>query len=852
MTITNLSGAVDYCVATNKAAITDSTLKITNPSGFGVYVTKISTQVSEYKASITNSTISAYVPDAGIHCEEEMAVTNSQVTGSGRFLLRSKKAITVDDSSTMKGIIYEFFNSDMGAAYQVYGSHTLAANLTVAENGSFVIPDGAALTIPDGIILENNGTMRIHEKDSLTGTGALTGNGKFLIDVNEDMISVPEGRVYTGKDYTDQIILEENATVCGVEFTADTKGWTRNIEPAVVKDAGEYKVTFTKGGKEISKTFTVAQSGTQFVGDGVVKTYKGSVVCSDFTADDTITVKATPTATGAAPTKAAARLRSGPTAGQMAVFVGDMQVSEAVDVGADGSYAIAVKAADVLKQGNVVPNGDPITLTAKFVGNNNMAGVESTVDVTISAVAKVEITNGTTAYYGAIKSAWEAALTNTGSTLTLLSNAETSELLEVPVDKELSLDCGAFALTGTHGRTIDLYGTLRFVGGRLRNTKPTGTCVFMYTAKATVTGTSFEGTVELSFSIGKATPTIAWDPSYQVLTYTGQPADIKPVITLVNGETYDGPIYYTWPGFTNQLVLPTDAGFNGITASIPAKGNYTAAETEQALILQINKANQDAPSAPTAAEENIKGNRITLDTIENAEYKRDEGEWQTSPVFTGLDPNHEYTFYVRLKEDKNHNASPSSAGAAITTKKTMLDGATVTVSGSYTYTGAAVVPAAGNVTVELNGVTIDASQYTIGATNNVNVGTSTLTVTATADGNYSGSATVVVTISKATPSLILTPSPATLPNGGMVTLTLSGLPDRSSATVTCSDENITVTKGSGNTWTAELPAGGASYTFAASYAGDGNHNGTTANCTVSVDKISPTLKLSPSSDTKLQ
>ena len=43
----------------------------------------------------------------------------------------------------------------MGAAYQVYGSHTLAANLTVAENGSFVIPDGAALTIPDGIILEN-------------------------------------------------------------------------------------------------------------------------------------------------------------------------------------------------------------------------------------------------------------------------------------------------------------------------------------------------------------------------------------------------------------------------------------------------------------------------------------------------------------------------------------------------------------------------------------------------------------------------------------------------------------------------------------------------------------------------
>ena len=46
-------------------------------------------------------------------------------------------------------------------------------------------------------------------------------------------------------------------------------------------------------------------------------------------------------------------------------------------------------------------------------------------------------------------------------------------------------------------------------------------------------------------------------------------------ITLVNGETYDGPIYYTWPGFTNQLVLPINAGSYTIKASIAAQGNYT-------------------------------------------------------------------------------------------------------------------------------------------------------------------------------------------------------------------------------------------------------------------------------------
>ncbi|MCI8477078.1 MAG: S-layer homology domain-containing protein [Oscillospiraceae bacterium] len=108
--------------------------------------------------------------------------------------------------------------------------------------------------------------------------------------------------------------------------------------------------------------------------------------------------------------------------------------------------------------------------------------------------------------------------------------------------------------------------------------------------------------------------------------------------------------------------------------------------------------------------------------------------------------------------------------------------------------------------------------------------------------------TVHVTITKATPSLTLTPSSAILPNGGTVALTLSGLPAGGSANVTCSEASITVTKGSGNTWTAELPAGGTSYTFTATYTGDGNHNGATADCTVSLDKIRPTLSLTADSN----
>ena len=727
VTITNSSGAVDYCVATNKAVITDSALKVTNPSGFGVYVTNISTQVSEYKAFITNSTISADVSNAAIHCEDEMAVTNSQVTGIGRFLLRSKKAITVDDSSTMEGITYEFFKSDTGATYQVYGSHTPAANLTVAEKDSFVIPEGAVLAIPDGIIIENNGTMRIHEKDSLTGTGVLTGNGKFLIDVNEDMISVPEGLVYTGKDYTDQIILEENATVCGVEFTADTEGWTRNIEPAVVKEAGEYTVTFTSGNKEISKTFTVAQSGTDLTSEGKVKIYNGSEETTSFTAGDTIKVVAAPTPTGKAPQKAAARLPADPDAGQMAMYVGNNIVSNAVEVAADGSYTMTVSADDVLIYGQEGENGK-YTLIAKFVGNTNMADAEAQVEITITPnplTADMVILSAESGTYSG---------TEQKPTVTVAGLTEGA-------DYEITYT-GNFTSAGEHTLTVTGKGVYR-------------------------------GTVEKTYTIGKATPTIAWANNVVTLTYTGQPADIKPVVTLVNGETFSGTITYhhtntdSSESGESKAGLPTNAGIYGVGARIPEQDNYTAATTAF-LMLMINKADQTVPAAPTAAEDNIKDNSITLDTIENAEYKSDDGEWQESPTFTGLEPNRAYMFYARLKEDDNHNASPDSAAASITTKKTMLENASVTITGTYTYIGAAIIPEAGNVEVVLNGTKIDSDQYTISASNNINagVGKATLTVTAKADGDYSGSASTTFTIKQA--DLTVKASDQTITCGGSI------------------------------------------------------------------------------------
>ena len=75
--------------------------------------------------------------------------------------------------------------------------------------------------------------------------------------------------------------------------------------------------------------------------------------------------------------------------------MGDTQVSAPADKGADGTYTMTVSASDVL-----IAAGGPgtgITLTAKFVGNDNMADGTGTATVNITAAARVE-KDSTTSY----------------------------------------------------------------------------------------------------------------------------------------------------------------------------------------------------------------------------------------------------------------------------------------------------------------------------------------------------------------------------------------------------------------------------------------------------------------------
>lgn len=105
---------------------------------------------------------------------------------------------------------------------------------------------------------------------------------------------------------------------------------------------------------------------------------------------------------------------------------------------------------------------------------------------------------------------------------------------------------------------------------------------------------------------------------------------------------------------------------------------------------------------------------------------------------------------------------------------TDISKATVSITGSYTYTGEAIEPAADSISVTLNGTAIPTGSYSATFSNNTDAGTATVTITPNANSGYTGTATGSFTIEEKT----LTPSISGTTSktyDGTTTVTGSGL-----------------------------------------------------------------------------
>ena len=154
---------------------------------------------------------------------------------------------------------------------------------------------------------------------------------------------------------------------------------------------------------------------------------------------------------------------------------------------------------------------------------------------------------------------------------------------------------------------------------------------------------------------------------------------------LSEGTTGKQAEYARFEG-TADLVWQDSNVFEGLTAATEynfvarykADANHNASPASPvATITTAAKAEQAAPNVPEC--ESKTATSITLKPLsegttgKQAEYARVEGTadlvWQESNVFEGLTAATEYNFVARYKADANHNASPASLAATITTAK---------------------------------------------------------------------------------------------------------------------------------------------------------------------------------------
>ncbi len=302
---------------------------------------------------------------------------------NGHAIINASSISDQSGKNSWSGVILE------GDTWTVYGIPTVTDSFTVEAGQTLTVEDGKTLTLGsdangNNITVTNDGVIAIEYGGTINGNGIITGSGSFTTEnLTEDMIILPADLAYNGKDRSSEIsanISYGTAAICGQKFTFDSSKW--KVNAVTTTDNYNYMVEFVYNDTE-TKTFSVslAQSGTEFA-EGSVATYKNNMAAAEFAYGETVTVKAKPVPTGEAPAMAVSTFSlTEPTASQMALYYNDVQISEPVEADANGLYTMTVPVSELINAG--AGYDTPVTLTAKFIGDEKMADSEATVNVTL-------------------------------------------------------------------------------------------------------------------------------------------------------------------------------------------------------------------------------------------------------------------------------------------------------------------------------------------------------------------------------------------------------------------------------------------------------------------------------------
>ena len=165
-------------------------------------------------------------------------------------------------------------------------------------------------------------------------------------------------------------------------------------------------------------------------------------------------------------------------------------------------------------------------------------------------------------------------------------------------------------------------------------------------------------------------------------------------------------------------------------------GNYIVSGS---VTFEIRKGGAELVNAPQPvrgltytgqAQELVTGGTATGGHIEYALDGVAYGEGIPKATYAGT-----YTVTYKVVGDGNHENGTKEGSVSVTIKPKEIVSPKITVSGTYTYDGAAKEPAPADIEVKDGTTTIPADEYEVDYRDNINAGTATVIITNANGGN---------------------------------------------------------------------------------------------------------------------
>ena len=612
--------------------------------------------------------------------------------------------VTVVDSSTKEW---------RDGWYVVNSNVTFSERITVTGNVRLILADGYKLDAQKGIAVNKGNSLTIYaQSDDKAKMGALIANG------GSDQAGIGGDGGCSGGTIT---INGGNVTASSGRYSAGIGGGNDGSGGTITINGGSVNATGGDGGAGIGGG-RLGSGGTITINGGSVNATCGGRYGAGIGGGD------------------------GGSGGTITINGGGVNAT-------GGRYGAGIGGGSGGSGGTITINGGSVNATGGVAGigdgDSGSGGTFSTGTAGNAFIVASSISDKSN------QTGWSGVIFEDKSGKVYAPDGDKTITIDVsskiPADYTLEIPEGV-TLVVPDGVTIDNSGKITVEGTLtgLKNVVGNGTVNIKADAKVSVsvTGTGVTGsgdnfsvpygsTITLTATISEATNALTRAAANQVEFFVGNG----------NNKTSLGTENVNGTSATKQIILSGDTWKPGpytITAE------YGGSDT-------LKKA---TGSTRLTVKGDLKDATVTV----NGEYF-----YTNSPIIPGvsvtwngtqLTENIDYT--VNYTDNTNAGTATVTVSGKgnytgtktenFTISPAQLNNATVNVNGTYTYTGQAQTPVAGNVVVTLGGKTVPSDQYTISASDNMNAGQATVTVTAKAGGNYTGSASGKFTIEMADPT----------------------------------------------------------------------------------------------------